>query len=62
VVQTRIKPYYQQIAEKTQREEQRRVFRQNQVFGLVLVAGAILLWGIFHTNPKWIFPQGWWRL
>jgi hypothetical protein len=62
VVQTRIKPYYQQVAEKTQREEQRRIFRRNQAIGLVMVAGVILLWWIFHTNPKWIFPQGWWRL
>jgi hypothetical protein len=62
VVQTRIKPYFQQVAEKTRREEQRRVYRRNQVFGLVLVAGAIFLWWMMHTNPKWIFPTGWWRL
>jgi hypothetical protein len=62
VVQTRIKPYLQEVAEKARREEQRRIFRRNQAFGLVLLAGAILLWWLFHTNPKWIFPQGWWRL
>jgi hypothetical protein len=49
------------VAEKTRREEQRRVYRRNQVFGLVLVAGAIFLWWMMHTNPKWIFPPGWWR-
>jgi hypothetical protein len=62
VVQTRIKPYDQQVAEKSRRVEQRRIFRRNQAMGLVMVAGAILLWWLFHTNPKWIFPQGWWRL
>jgi hypothetical protein len=62
MVQTRIKPYLQEVAEKTRREEQRRIFRRNQAFGLVLLAGAILSWWLFHTNPKWIFPPGWWRL
>ncbi len=62
MVQTRIKPYVQEVAEKARREEQWQFFRRNQAIGLVMVAGAILLWWIFHTNPKWIFPQGWWRL
>ena len=57
----RIKPYDQQEAEKTGREEQRRVYRRNQVFGLLLVAAAICAWWLLHTNPKWIFPPGWWR-
>jgi hypothetical protein len=26
------------------------------------VAAAILLFRLLHTNPKWIFPTGWWRL
>jgi hypothetical protein len=38
-----------------------RVYRRNQALGLVLVAAAILLWWLFRTNPKWIFPPGWWR-
>jgi hypothetical protein len=62
MVETRIKPYHEQEAEKARREEQTRVFRRNQVFGLVLVAAAICLWWLLHTNPKWIFPPGWWRL
>jgi hypothetical protein len=62
MVEIRIKPYYQQVAEREAREKQTRAFRRNQAMGLVMVAGAILLWWIFHTNPKWIFPQGWWRL
>ena len=41
MVETRIKPYYQQVAEKEAREQQRRAFRRNQVFGLMIVAGAI---------------------
>ena len=61
MVQTRIKPYYQQVAEKARRAEQTRIYRRNQILGLVLVAAANLAWGLFHTNPKWIFPQGWWR-
>ena len=61
MVERRIKPYLQQIAEEERREEQRRVFRRNQAFGLLMVAAAILIWWLFHTNPRWIFPPGWWR-
>jgi hypothetical protein len=61
MVQTRIKPYLQQVAEKVRRTEQTRVYRRNQVFGLLLVAAAILVWWLFRTNPAWIFPPGWWR-
>jgi hypothetical protein len=28
---------------------------------LVLLAVAICIWWLFHTDPKWIFPPGWWR-
>jgi hypothetical protein len=61
MVQTRIKPYHQQVAEEARRAEQTRVYRRNQALGLVLVAAAILLWWLFRANPKWIFPPGWWR-
>jgi hypothetical protein len=61
MVQTRIKPHFQQVAEEAKRDEQRRVFRRNQIFGVLIVAGAILLWWLLHTNPAWIFPPGWWR-
>jgi hypothetical protein len=61
MVQTRIKPHYEHVAEEARRAEQTRVYRRNQALGLVLVAAAILLWWLFHTNPKWIFPPGWWR-
>jgi hypothetical protein len=60
MVQTRIKPYLQQLAEKTRRAEQSRLHQRNQVFGLLLVAGVILLSWLLRTNPKWIFPPGWW--
>ena len=62
MVQTRIKPHFQQVAETgAARPDQRRVYRRNQVFGLLLVAAAILLWWLLRTNPRWIFPPGWWR-
>jgi hypothetical protein len=47
---------------EARREVQRKAFKRNQVFGLMLVAAAILVWWLFHTNPGWIFPPGWWRL
>ena len=61
MVERRIKPYEQQVAEEERREAQSRAFRRNQTFGLLIVAAAILAWWLFHTNPKWIFPTGWWR-
>jgi hypothetical protein len=61
VVDYRIKPYHQQVAEKERRKELLRLFRRNQALGLVMLAAAICLWWLFHTNPKWIFPPGWWR-
>jgi ferric-dicitrate binding protein FerR (iron transport regulator) len=60
MVQTRIKPHSQQVAEQAARAEQRRLYRRNQALGLLIVAAAILAWWLFHTNPKWIFPPGWW--
>ncbi len=62
MVETRIKPYAERQAEKMRREEQRRVYRRNQVIGLAMIAAAICLWWLFHTNPAWIAPPGWWRL
>lgn len=61
VVETRIKPYYQEVVEKAARAVDLRRYRRNQVFGLVLVALAILIVALLRTNPKWIFPPGWWR-
>lgn len=62
MVDTRIKPHREQVAAEERREAQRFAFRRNQAIGLVLLAAAICLWWLFHTNPKWIFPPGWWRL
>jgi hypothetical protein len=61
MVETRIKPHSQQAAEHAARAEQRRLYRRNQALGLMIIAAAILIWWLFHTNPKWIFPPGWWR-
>ena len=61
MVQTRIKPYFQEVDEKARRSEQLRIFRRNQVFGLLLVALVILLAALLRTNSRWIFPPGWWR-
>lgn len=61
MAQTRIKPPLQQVAGKGRRPEQLRVYRRNQLFGLLLAAAAILLWVLLRTNPGWIFPPGWWR-
>lgn len=62
LVDTRTKPYLAQVDAAARREVQRKRFKRNQVFGLMLVAAAILTWWLFHTNPGWIFPSGWWRL
>jgi hypothetical protein len=61
VVQTQIKPYAEQQAELARRAEQKRLYRRNQAFGLMIAAAAICAWWLFHTNPKWIFTTGWWR-
>jgi len=61
MVERRIKPHLQQVAEDARRAEQRRLYRRNQVFGLLIVAAVIVAWWLFHTNPRWIFPPGWWR-
>ena len=62
MVERRIKPYFEEQAELERRAEQTRVFRRNQAIGLVLVACAILVFWLFRTNSRWIFPPGWWRL
>ena len=61
MVQLRIKPHLQQVAEQERRAEQQRLFRRNQVFGLLILAAPIVAWWLFHTNRAWIFPPGWWR-
>lgn len=60
-METRIKPHSEQSAEEARREEQRELYRRNQALGLLILAAAICIWCLFHTNPRWIFPPGWWR-
>lgn len=61
MVDTRIKPYGRQVDEHERRVAQLRVFRRNQAFGVLIVAAAVLVWWLLHTNRAWIFPAGWWR-
>jgi hypothetical protein len=61
MLQTRIKPHDQQVAEAERRAEQTRVFRRNQIFGLLLIAGTIFAYWLAHTRPGWVLPAGWWR-
>jgi hypothetical protein len=58
---THIKPHLERQEEIARRVEQQRLFRRNQIFGLLLAAVLVTLWTLFHTNPGWIFPPGWWR-
>jgi hypothetical protein len=62
MVDIRFKPFLEEQAELARRAEQTRIFRRNQVLGVVLVALVILAWWLFRANPRWIFPPGWWRL
>ena len=62
VAERRIKPHKQQVEEDARRAAQRYAFRRNQVIGVLMIAAVVLAWWLFHTNPKWIFPPGWWRL
>lgn len=61
MVETRIKPHREQVAAVERRAAQTRLFRRNQVFGLLLLAAVILVSWLVRTNPQWIFPPGWWR-
>jgi len=35
-----------------------RRFRRHQIFGVLLIAAAILLAALLRTNPQWIFTPG----
>ena len=61
MVETRIKQHQEQVAERERREAQSYAFRRNQAIGLVILAAGVCPWWLFHTNPKWILPPGWWR-
>ena len=62
MVERRIKPYFEEQAQSSRRAEQTRIYRRNQALGMVMLAAVILIFWLFRTNPKWIFPPGWWRL
>jgi hypothetical protein len=36
-------------------------YRRSQVFGLLLIAAAILAVALFRADPRTLFPPGWWR-
>jgi len=57
----RIKPHQQQAEENVRRAEQRRQFRRNQIFGLLIAAVLVIVWTLYHSNRGWIFPKGRWR-
>lgn len=56
------KPPHRQLAEKERGRESLRIYRRNQIFGVLLLAAAIVFWTLLRTNPRWIFTPGWWRL
>jgi hypothetical protein len=60
-MERRIKPHLEQQEEIARRAEQQRLFRRNQIFGLLIAALLVILWTLFRTNRAWIFPAGWWR-
>jgi hypothetical protein len=39
-----------------------RIERRRQVRGLLLLAGAVLLFSILRAGPHHVFTVGWWRL
>ena len=58
---TDLTPPPPQAEEDERRSRQIRIYRRNQVFGLLMAAGAIVAWWLVHTHPGWVFPRGWWR-
>lgn len=43
------------------RAQQQRLFHRNQMLGLLLLAAAVLAWGMLRAPHGWLFPPGWWR-
>jgi hypothetical protein len=39
----------------------REQLRKRQVYGLLLIAAAILAVALLRANPHNVFPRGWWR-
>ena len=61
MVDQRIKPHAQQQAGAARRDQQSRAFRRNQVFGLLTLAAAIVLFWLVRAPHGWAFPAGWWH-
>jgi hypothetical protein len=56
-----LKSYATELERTQRRAEQRRLFRRNQAIGLLLLAAAVLAWGMLRAPQGWLFPPGWWR-
>jgi hypothetical protein len=61
-VNSQMESYAVQQERVARRDAQRRAFYRNQAIGLLLAAGAVLVYRLLHTPTGWLFPQGWWRL
>jgi len=61
-VDNKLENYAVQQERKGRRDLQRSHFYRNQALGLLIAAGAVLLYRLFHIPTRWLFPQGWWRL
>jgi hypothetical protein len=61
-VDNKLESYAVQQGRKGRRDLQRNSFYRNQAIGLLIAAGAVLLYRLLHTPSGWLFPQGWWRL
>ena len=61
MAQGQVKPHEHLVAGEERRADQTRLFRRNQIFGLLLIAAAIFVYWVIHTKPGWVLPAGWWR-
>lgn len=52
----------EQSLQRERREAQRLAFHRYQAIGLLLLAGAVLVYRLLHTPAGWALPAGWWRL
>jgi hypothetical protein len=39
-----------------------QAYRRRQIFGLLLIAGALLTIALLRAPEHSIFPQGWWHI
>lgn len=56
-----LKSHQEEREAANRRAEQRQLFRRNQMLGLLLVAAAVLAWGMLRAPKGWLFPPGWWK-